>query len=81
MVRIKEQLTSLQKTTVLAQQDAKEARNTQALLQQQIDTQKRESGALSLQTALMLKNMLGEFESEPSILSKILCIIMGSKKN
>ena len=81
LARLNEQLMSLQKSTVLAQQDAKEARDSQALLQQQMDTQKKESSALSLQTALMLKNMLGEFESEPSILSKILCIIMGSKKS
>ena len=43
-----------------------------------METQKKESDALALRTALMLKNMLTQFESDTPMLSRVMRIVMGS---
>lgn len=81
LARLNSQLTELKKTADQALQEAARAREAQAALQRQMEAQKKESDALALRTALMLKNMLTQFESDTSLLSRVMRIVMGAAAN
>lgn len=81
LARLNSQLTELKKAADQARQEAARAREAQAALQRQMEAQKKESDALAVQTALMLKNMLTQFESETSLLSRVMRIVMGAAAN
>lgn len=55
-----------------------EQQKTAAQARQEMETQKKESDALALQTALMLKNMLTHFEPDTVVLSRMMRVIMGA---
>ena len=74
-------IAELQKAADHAKQEVDRAHEAQAALQRQIETQKKESDALALKTALMLKNMLNQFESDTPMLSRVMRIIMGTIAN
>ena len=78
LARLNSQLTELKKAADQARQDAARAREAQAALQRQMDAQKKESDALALRTALMLKNMLTQFEPDTAVLSQVMRIVMGT---
>lgn len=78
LARLNSQLSELKKTADQARQEAVRAREAQAAQQRQVEAQKKESDALVVQTALMLKNMLTQFESETSLLSRVMRIVMGT---
>lgn len=71
----------LQKVADHAKKEVERAHEAQIALQCQMETQKKESDALALQTALMMKNMLTQFESNTSMLSQVMRIVMGTKIN
>lgn len=81
LARLNSQLTELKKAADQARQEAARAREAQAAQQRQMEAQKKESDALAVQTALMLKNMLTQFESETSLLSRVMRIVMGAAAN
>lgn len=81
LARLNSQLTELKKAADQARQDAARAREAQAALQRQMDAQKKESDALALRTALMLKNMLTQFEPDTAVLSRVMRIVMGATVN
>lgn len=81
LARLNSQLTELKKAADQARQDAARAREAQAALQRQMDAQKKESDALALRTALMLKNMLTQFEPDTAVLSRVMRIVMGAAVN
>lgn len=78
LARLNSQLTELKKAADQARQEAARARDAQATLQRQMEAQKKESDALALQTALMLKNMLTQFEPNTAVLSQVMRIVMGT---
>ena len=71
----------LQKTAAHAYQEVDRVHEAKVALQCQIDAQKKETDELALRTALMLKNMLTQFESNTPILSQVMRIVMGAKIN
>lgn len=71
----------LKKVADQARQEATRAREAQAALQRQMEAQKKESDALALQTALMLKNMLTQFEADTAVLSRMMRVVMGAAAN
>ena len=81
LARLNSQLPELKKAADQARQEAARAREAQAAQQRQMEAQKKESDALAVQTALMLKNMLTQFESETSLLSRVMRIVMGAAAN
>lgn len=81
LARLNSQLTELKKTADQARQEAARAREAQAALQRQMEAQKKESDALALRTALMLKNMLTQFEPDTAVLSRVMRIVMGAVAN
>ena len=81
LARLNSQLTELKKAADQARQDAARAREAQAALQRQMDAQKKKSDALALRTALMLKNMLTQFEPDTAVLSRVMRIVMGAAVN
>lgn len=78
LARLNSQLTELKKAADQARQEAVRTRDAQATLQRQMEAQKKESDALALQTALMLKNMLTQFEPDTAVLSQVMRIVMGT---
>lgn len=78
LARLNSQLTELKKAADQARQEAVRTRDAQATLQRQMDAQKKESDALALQTALMLKNMLTQFEPDTAVLSQVMRVVMGA---
>ena len=74
-------IAELHKAADHAQKEADRMREAQTALQSQIETQKIESDALALRTALMMKNILTQFESNTPILSQIMRIVMGARAN
>lgn len=74
-------IVELQKAVDHAKKEVDQAHEAQANLQRQMETQKKESDALALRTALMLKNMLTQFESNTPLLSQVMRIVMGAKVN
>lgn len=68
----------LQKVADYAKKEVERAHEAQIALQCQMETQKKESDALAVQTALMMKNMLTQFESDTHLLSQVMRIVMGS---
>ncbi len=81
LARLNSQLAELKKAADQARQEAARAREAQAALQRQMDAQKKESDALALRTALMLKNMLTQFEPDTAVLSRVMRIVMGATAN
>ncbi|WP_165176575.1 hypothetical protein [Desulfovibrio sp. ZJ369] len=71
-------IAELQKAADQARQEAARTREAQAALQGRMDAQKKESDALALRTALMLKNMLTQFEPDTAVLSRVMRIVMGT---
>ena len=71
-------IVELQKAVDHAKKEVDQTHDAQAALQHQMETQKKESDALALRTALMLKNMLTQFESDTPMLSRVMRIVMGS---
>lgn len=71
----------LQKVADHAKKEVERTREAQTALQRQMETQKKESDALALRTALMMKNMLTHFESDTPMLSQVMRIVMGSLAN
>lgn len=78
LARLNSQLTELKKAADQARQEAVRAREAQAAQQRQMEAQKKESDALAVQTALMLKNMLTQFEPDTAVLSQVMRIVMGT---
>lgn len=78
LARLNSQLPELKKAADQARQEAARAREAQAALQRQMEAQKKESDALAVQTALMLKNMLTQFEPDTAVLSQVMRIVMGT---
>lgn len=78
LARLNSQLTELKKAADQARQETVRTRDAQATLQRQMEAQKKESDALALQTALMLKNMLTQFEPDTAVLSQVMRIVMGT---
>ena len=78
LAHLSKQLEEQQKVTELARQEAARACEAQSALQRQMAAQKKESDALALQTALMLKNMLTHFEPDTVVLSRMMRVIMGA---
>lgn len=74
-------IVELQKAADQVRQEIAQAREAQAALQRQMDAQKKESDALALRTALMLKNMLTQFEPDTAVLSRVMRIVMGAAAN
>lgn len=74
-------IVELQKAADQIRQEVAQAREAQAALQRQMDAQKKESDALALRTALMLKNMLTQFEPDTAVLSRVMRIVMGAASN
>lgn len=74
-------IADLRKAAEHAKQEVDRTHEAQAALQRLMETQKKESDALALRTALMMKNMLTQFESEPPMLSQMMRIIMGTIAN
>lgn len=74
-------IAELQKAADHAKQEVDRMCEAQAALQRQMETQNKESDALALQTALMLKNILTQFESNPPLLSRIMRIVMRTVAN
>ena len=72
--RLEEKNIALEK----AQKDVELAYNRQILLQEQMKKQNIESDKLALRTALVLKNMLTQFDKNTTVLSQVMRIIMGS---
>ena len=81
LARLNSQLAELKKAADQARQEAARAREAQAALQRQMDAQKKASDALALRTALMLKNMLTQFEPDTAVLSRVMRIVMGATAN
>ena len=71
----------LQKVADHAKKEVERAHEAQIALQRQMETQKKESDALALRTAMMMKNMLTHFESNTPMLSQVMRIVMGSLAN
>lgn len=74
-------IAELQKAIDHAKKEVDRAHEAQAALQHQMEAQNKESDALALRTALMLKNMLTVFESDTSLLSRMMRVIMGTVVN
>lgn len=74
-------IAELQKAADHAKKEIDRTREAQTALQCQMATQKKESDALALRTALMMKNMLTQFESNTPMLSQMMRIVMGEKIN
>lgn len=74
-------IAELKKVAEHAKQEADRAHEAQAALQRQMETQKKESDTLAMHTALMMKNILTQFESDPYLLSQVMRIIMGTISN
>ncbi len=74
-------IVELQKEVDHAKKEVDRAHEVQTALQRQMETQNKESDALALQTALMMKNMLTHFESDTPMLSQVMRIVMGTVAN
>ena len=74
-------IAELQKVADHAKKEVDRAHEAQAALQRQMETQKKESDTLALRTALMMKNMLMQFESDPAMLSQVIRIVMCTEAN
>ena len=74
-------IAELKKAAEQARQETNRARETQVVLQHEMEKQKKESDVLAMRTALMLKNILTHFESDTSLLSQVMRIVMGTEAN
>ena len=70
-------IVELQKAVDHAKKEGDQAHEALVVLQRQMETQKKDYDALALRTALMLKNMLTQFESDTPMLSQVMHIVMG----
>lgn len=81
LTHLNNQLTEQQNAAERARQEAAQANKAQSRMQQQMTAQKAESDALAVQTAQMLKIMLTRFESDKSVLSQVMRVVMGASSS
>lgn len=81
LVQRDNRIAELQKAVDHAKQEVDQTREAQVALQRQMEKQKKDSDDLAMKTALMLKNMLTQFESDTHLLSRVMRIVMDTKDN
>ena len=75
-----DQLINIKKSVDQSQQENNKLREELSNIKLKIESQKKESEVFGLQTAMMVKTLLNQFEPDRIILSRIIRIILGTPK-